>query len=81
MSLMERNENGIPEDLARFYTAELILALNAVHTLGYIHQNIKPSNMLIDDHKHLKLAGFGVCVKMDEVSLLVYHKLFFCTGW
>lgn len=36
VSLMARYD--IPEDWARFYTAELVLALEAIHGMGYIHR-------------------------------------------
>jgi serine/threonine protein kinase len=64
VSLMARYD--IPEDWARFYTAELVLALETIHYMGYIHRDIKPDNMLLDERGHLKLADFGTCMRMDE---------------
>ena len=69
VSLMGRFE--IPEDWAKFYVAELTLALDTIHDLGYVHRDIKPDNMLMDSKGHLKLADFGTCMKMDEVSVFV----------
>eukprot|EP00055_Hartaetosiga_balthica_P013756 m.72047 g.72047 ORF g.72047 m.72047 type:complete len:1349 (-) comp8367_c0_seq4:454-4500(-) len=62
----------IPEDWARFYTAELVLALETLHSMGYIHRDVKPDNLLIDVQGHLKLADFGTCVKMEKDGLV--HK-------
>uniref|UniRef100_A0A914HGK4 non-specific serine/threonine protein kinase n=1 Tax=Globodera rostochiensis TaxID=31243 RepID=A0A914HGK4_GLORO len=56
----------IPEQWAQFYTAELVLALDAIHSLGYVHRDVKPDNMLISESGHIKLADFGTCVKMNE---------------
>ena len=67
MNLMARYE--IPEEWARFYTAELSLSLEAIHSMGYVHRDIKPDNMLLDARGHLKLADFGTCMKMDAVSV------------
>ena len=67
MNLMARYE--IPEEWARFYIAELSLALEAIHSMGYVHRDIKPDNMLLDAGGHLKLADFGTCMKMDVVSV------------
>lgn len=58
----------IPEKWARFYTAEVVLALDAIHTMGFIHRDVKPDNMLLDQHGHLKLADFGTCMRMDSVG-------------
>ncbi|KAL5112651.1 hypothetical protein TcWFU_008078 [Taenia crassiceps] len=53
------------EEQARFYLAETVLALEALHELGYIHRDLKPDNMLLDAQGHLKLADFGSCVRLD----------------
>ena len=46
---------------AMFYTAEVVLALNAIHEMGFIHRDVKPDNMLLDNTGHLKIADFGLC--------------------
>ena len=49
------------EKLARFYISELVLAIESVHKLGFIHRDIKPDNVLIDNNGHIKLTDFGLC--------------------
>lgn len=61
----------VPEKWAKFYTAEVVMALDAIHSMGFIHRDVKPDNMLLDRHGHLKLADFGTCMKMDAVSVFV----------
>ncbi|XP_013359812.1 PREDICTED: rho-associated protein kinase 2 isoform X1 [Chinchilla lanigera] len=60
----------VPEKWAKFYTAEVVLALDVIHSMGLIHRDVKPDNMLLDRHGHLKLADFGTCMKMDETGMV-----------
>ncbi|KXN73226.1 kinase-like protein [Conidiobolus coronatus NRRL 28638] len=55
------NSNGMLLDChARFYIAEMVTAVDALHQLGYIHRDLKPENFLIDGTGHVKLADFGL---------------------
>nr|XP_057938372.1 serine/threonine-protein kinase LATS2 [Doryrhamphus excisus] len=60
MSLLIRM-GVFPEPLACFYVAELTLAIESVHRMGFIHRDIKPDNILIDVDGHIKLTDFGLC--------------------
>ncbi|XP_026864018.2 rho-associated protein kinase 2 isoform X4 [Electrophorus electricus] len=60
----------VPEKWAKFYTAEVVMALDAIHSMGFIHRDVKPDNMLLDRHGHLKLADFGTCMKMDSAGMV-----------
>lgn len=45
---------------ARFYVAEITLALQYLHEHGIVHRDIKPDNMLISASGHVKLTDFGL---------------------
>lgn len=53
-------ENVLPESAARFYIAEMILAVEETHRLNYVHRDIKPDNFLISSSGHLKISDFGL---------------------
>ena len=60
MSLLMRKDI-LTEEEGRFYIAETILAVEAVHKLNYVHRDLKPDNILIDINGHIKLSDFGLC--------------------
>ena len=49
-----------PEHMARFYSAEITLALDTMHEHGVVYRDLKPENILLDGEGHIKLADFGL---------------------
>lgn len=60
-SLLSRS-TVLSEENARFYIAEIAIALHQIHKLGFVHRDVKPDNMLITTTGHIKLADFGLSV-------------------
>ncbi|XP_068157919.1 serine/threonine-protein kinase greatwall isoform X2 [Drosophila tropicalis] len=48
------------EMTARFYVAEMVMALQYLHQHGIVHRDIKPDNMLLSGTGHVKLTDFGL---------------------
>jgi serine/threonine kinase 38 len=55
----------LPEQEAKFYAAEIVMAIESVHKLDCIHRDLKPDNVLIDSDGHIKLSDFGLTKKLD----------------
>lgn len=63
-------ERMFSEDVAAFYMAEMVLALDHLHrTVGVIYRDLKPENCLLDHEGHLLLTDFGLSkVTLDDES-------------
>ncbi|XP_021711533.1 serine/threonine-protein kinase Genghis Khan isoform X1 [Aedes aegypti] len=64
LTLLSKFEDRLPEDMARFYITEMVLAINSIHELKYVHRDIKPDNIVLDASGHVRLADFGSCLKL-----------------
>ena len=56
-----QNKKKLPEEHARFYSAEISLALNFLHENGIIFRDLKLDNVLMDCDGHIKLTDYGLC--------------------
>ncbi|KAL5971580.1 Serine/threonine-protein kinase MRCK alpha [Taenia solium] len=70
LTMLSRFDDQIPEDISQFYLAELVLAINSLHELGYVHRDIKPDNVLLESSGHIVLTDFGSCLRIGNDGLI-----------
>ncbi|KAI7901091.1 kinase-like domain-containing protein [Cokeromyces recurvatus] len=59
-ALQSRPTKCLPEEGAKFYAAEVILALEYLHLQGFIYRDLKPENILLHQSGHLMLTDFDL---------------------
>ncbi|KAI8871263.1 kinase-like protein [Ramicandelaber brevisporus] len=62
------------EEMTRFYMAEMVLSIEEVHKLGFIHRDIKPDNVLITSDGHVKLSDFGLATGFHRTHDTSYYQ-------
>ncbi|XP_068098164.1 protein kinase C delta type-like [Hyperolius riggenbachi] len=67
---------SILESLIRFYAAEIICALQYLHSKGYIHRDLKPGNILLDGTGHIKVADFGLAMEGTTSTVCIGTRAF-----
>lgn len=66
----EGRQIGLHEDLARFYIADAVNAVEYLHANGVLHRDLKPENMVVDrTTSHLKLVDFGTAKNLVDPAL------------
>ncbi|KAH9827672.1 cAMP-dependent protein kinase type 2 [Teratosphaeria destructans] len=63
-----RKSQRFPNPVAKFYAAEVTLALDYLHQMNIIYRDLKPENLLLDRHGHLKITDFGFAKEVPDIT-------------
>lgn len=66
------SQRKFSEDVCRFYSAQLLIALEYLHAMNVVHRDIKPENILIDEKGYIKLADFGMAKIISSGALFAF---------
>ena len=66
LSSLIKMRNKFNNECVRFYSAQILLALEHIHRLGIIHRDIKPENFLLDEKMNIQLTDFGSSFIMND---------------
>eukprot|EP01118_Nematostelium_gracile_P015934 TRINITY_DN6491_c0_g1_i1.p1 TRINITY_DN6491_c0_g1~~TRINITY_DN6491_c0_g1_i1.p1 ORF type:complete len:328 (-),score=70.25 TRINITY_DN6491_c0_g1_i1:54-1037(-) len=75
--LQRQPKKCLPEDSVRFYSAEVLLALEYLHMMGFIYRDLKPENILLHETGHIMLTDFDLSkAAATQVNPKVIKKMF-----
>lgn len=61
----------LKEEEARFYIAEVTLAIEYLHSINVAYRDLKPENILLDQRGHVKITDFGFAKQVKDVTWTV----------
>ncbi|KAK7895632.1 hypothetical protein WMY93_020957 [Mugilogobius chulae] len=64
-------DKPLSEDQARFYFQDLLRGIEYLHYQRIIHRDVKPSNLLVGEDGHIKIADFGVSNQFEGADALL----------
>jgi serine/threonine protein kinase len=65
----------LPENLVKVYIKQVLAGLDYLHQMAVVHRDIKGANILLTKEGIVKLADFGVAIRLNED-----HKSFSLAG-
>ncbi|XP_019187930.1 PREDICTED: serine/threonine-protein kinase D6PKL2-like [Ipomoea nil] len=67
---------SFPEPAARFYVAEVLLALEYLHMMGVVYRDLKPENIMVREDGHIMLTDFDLSLRCSVNPTLLKSSSF-----
>jgi len=64
-AMLKFRRKPILESVSLFYASESVLAIEYLHSMNIAHRDLKPDNILFDEHGHIRIADLGIARKID----------------
>ena len=78
--MIQLNREGLLDEyLIQMWLAQLVLAIDHMHSCGVLHRDLKPQNLLISERGEVKLADFGLARAKSVPTKTYSHEV--CTMW
>lgn len=61
-----RRVGSFDEKGSQFYSAEIVVALEYLHSIGVIHRDLKPENILLNKEMHIQITDFGTAKILED---------------
>ena len=71
---LRENCGPFSEEVVKFYAAEILLALAALHSMNVVYRDLKLENILLDSEGHLVLTDFGLSARMKPNKRIVSYS-------
>jgi protein kinase A len=55
-----------PERVAKYFTVQLVLAVEAIHAAGFLHRDLKSGNVLVDKRGIARVIDYGFAKRLDD---------------
>lgn len=61
-----RSRGRFSNNTGLFYSAEIVCAIEYLHSKEIVYRDLKPENILLDSEGHIRLTDFGFAKKLSE---------------